>query len=130
MATRNSKIEAEALVKDLVEQYPHRQFRILDNSASRRIGRAVAQNAGYSIIEDTGGPMVTAQVVEFEVLEVRHCGNCGAEVLTRAIGEDSVTHCAQCGKQHHEAHVQQLAADKAREAERVRIAVARDEWEE
>jgi len=127
MATRNSRQEAEQLIASLD---PSRQYRILDNSVSRRIGRAVAQRQGYTVVEDTGGPMVTAQVTEFEVLEVRHCADCGAEVLTRAIGEDYIVECANCEKRNHEAHKHALAADKAREAERVREVAWRNKWEE
>ena len=31
----------------------------------------------------------------FSVLEIRHC-DCGAEVLTKAIGEDGLNECATC----------------------------------
>jgi DNA-directed RNA polymerase subunit RPC12/RpoP len=95
MATRNSKHAAEELKTKWEAEYPGSEFVIIDRSGIQMIGKFVAEENGYEIIEGNG-PRVKAKVTEFEVLEVKHCHNCGAEVLSAAIGEASSYECVEC----------------------------------
>ena len=93
MASRNCKRDAEKLVFCLQAQYPDREFAVRRVSKVMKVGRLAAEPS--SVIEDTGGPMVTAEVVTYDVLEVRPCA-CGTMTYSSAIGEDSLAECSAC----------------------------------
>lgn len=95
MASRKSQAKAQELIEKMQANFPDATFRIVDNSATQRIGRIVAEEDGLEIVEDNGGIMVTARVSRFDVLEARICHSCGSEFLTRAIGEHGPT-CKTC----------------------------------
>ena len=129
MASRSTRQEAEKVKAEFQASYPDATIRIIDNSKTMRIGRLVAQDKGYDIVEDDGGIMVTAEVTTFDILEVRTCA-CGNEILTAAIGELGLTEC-KSGKEQRRAR---QAAELADGIERNRTAVARhmafDEYSE
>ncbi len=107
------------------------EYRVINHSATRKIGRKAAEWENYEIVEDTGELTVLAKVPSFHVVQVLHCDVCGAEILTRAIGEDrAVTLCPTHAVEREaklEAEVAQGIEQSAREAARW---AARDEWEE
>lgn len=121
MAGRQTATEAQELKRSLEQAFPTRAFRIIDNSTKRTIGRGVAKRNGYTIIEDDGGIMVKVNYTEYLVLEVRKC-DCGAEILTAAIGEDGLSECLDCRSKRHGQQNTNSAS--------VREWTARDAWEE
>ena len=129
MATRQTQQAAQELKADFERDYPTRTFRIIDSSREMRIGRGVAEMKGYEITEDDGSIMVKVNYTEFSILEVRAC-RCGAEVLTKAIGEDELDECPTCRKAREQRQAQGHRVQEARERTKVRTWTARDTWEE
>lgn len=117
MATRNTIQKAQELKENLEITHPTRKFRIVDQSEKMRIGRKAAEAYGYEILEDTGNIMVLVNCTEFAVLEVRKCG-CGEEVLTAAIGEDSLDECDECYRRRQERQARVLAHGIEKSAQR------------
>ena len=117
MATRNTIEAARALKAKWEREYPDRTFEIVDRSYTGGIGRGIAKQEGYEIVEDDGGCTVVAKVPQFAVLEVRKCRACGAKILTAAIGEDSLTWCQTC-KEKQDQQWGQESKRRARQAAR------------
>ena len=65
----------------------------------------------------------------FSVLEVRHC-ICGAEVLTKAVGEDGRNECATCKTKRAQRQSAQSQEAIRRSAANVAEHAWRDEWEQ
>jgi len=132
MATKDTLEKALQLKEKFEAQHPGIEIRIVDESSERQIGRLVAEENGLEIVRDDSGIMVIAHVPQFAILEVRHCERCGNEILTAAIGEIAVVGnlCRACEAQRHKAHLHSLEASCEREAERIREADWRNDWEE
>lgn len=120
MASRNTKAEAQDLRNEIEARFPGVDIRIVDKSAVRKVGRKIAERQGLEILKDDGRFMVKVFEPKFEVLEVRTC-RCGAEVLTAAIGEDSLDECPACRaarKERQERDLETRIARKAADRER------------
>lgn len=128
MASRTTLEKAQNLKVELEVRHPHAQFRIIDNSKKRHVGREAAEADGYKIIED-GEIMVLAMVTRFDVLEVRHC-DCGAEILTVAIGEHGLDECTTCRTERQTRQKQALAERCERGHQAIAASVAFDEYSE
>jgi hypothetical protein len=126
MASRDTLAEATELKNKFETRYPARKFKIVDQSEKMRIGRRVAIAEGYEILEDTGSAMVMANCTQFAVLEVKHC-ECGAEVLTAAIGEDGLHECDDCYRHRQERQARVLAHGIENSTQRAAQADAFDE---
>ena len=129
MASRATLKEAEEVKEELKARYSTATFRIIDNSKTSMVGRALAETKGYKIVEDDGSRFVKAEVTQFDVLEVRVC-TCGAEVLTAAIGEAGVDECQECRTKNTAQYTVELDEAVKRSRDKVAEMVARDEWEE
>lgn len=128
MASRTNLREAQELKAEWQTRHPGARFRIVDNSETMMVGKAVAERHGYEIIED-GRIRVLAKVTRFDVLEIRQC-ECGAEILTAAIGEISLNECKECKTKRQTRQAQELEESIRREAQRLADWDAMDEWEE
>lgn len=95
MASRKTRQAAEELKAKLQEQHPSLTFKITDVSRTYQMSRATAERWGREIV---GGDATTATVrdAQFNVSEIRTCVDCGAEVLTAAIGEFVIDRCQTC----------------------------------
>jgi hypothetical protein len=127
MATRNTIQEAQELKARFETRYPARKFRVVDQSEKMRVGRRVAIAEGYEILEDTGSAMVTANCTQFAVLEIKHC-ECGAEVLTAAIGEDDFCECDSCYQERRTRQAKTLEDGIRNSTQRAAQADAFDEF--
>lgn len=130
MASRADREVAEKLKAQYQNEYPNREFRVLDKSSTRKVGRVIAERKGFTVIEDDGGPMVTAQVAAFDVLEIRKCADCGSEVLSAAIGEDSAAVCTHCRTARRERKEKRSRRRQTTSRQQVAESRARDRWEE
>ena len=128
MASRTTLEKAQNLKAELQARHPRAEFRIIDDSKERHIGRNAAEADGYKIIED-GEITVLAMVTKFDVLEVRHC-DCGAEILTIAIGEHSLNECVTCRTERQARQKQALAESCERGRQAMAASVAFDEYSE
>lgn len=128
MASRITLQEAQNLKAELQVRHSHAEFRIVDNSNERRIGRKAAEAKGYQIIED-GRITVLAMVTRFDVLEIRRC-QCGAEILTAAIGELGLDECPACQTKRQARFQKELKESCQRNADHMAAWDAMDEWEE
>jgi hypothetical protein len=104
MATRETKEQAQELLEKFQARWPNLSFRLTDESTSR-----------YS---------------QFGVYEVRACQDCGAEILTAAIGEDSINRCRTCKDKAARAEEEQSRQACAKSAERTRRHADFDEYSE
>ncbi len=127
MATRSTQQAAQELKSEFETRYPNRQFRIEDNSGAMQIGKMAAKRQCYEIIED-GDITVIAKVTRYDVLEVRHC-DCGAEILTKAIGEDGADKCRACRERQQVRFDKKLRKSEAEGTQAVRDQAHRDAWE-
>lgn len=130
MATRNTEQEAKELMNNLTEQFPGRRFEIRDTSSECVIGRVIAESKGWTIIEDTGGCMVTVFQPVFEVSEVRICRDCRNNYTTIAIGEADLGLCASCDSRRKERQEQELAQSIKMSQQRINELDWRNAWEE
>jgi Tat protein secretion system quality control protein TatD with DNase activity len=130
MATRSTKEKAEELKKKLEGQFPSATFRVTDKSATRSIGRKVAEREGFQVVEDNGGPMVKAKVTEYLITEVRQCHDCGAEITTVAFGEYGLDECRECEEKRLARQKKELAESIERSRQNVAEWEWRDAWEE
>ena len=128
MASRTTLEKAQNLKVELQVRHPCAEFRIIDDSKERRVGRSAAEADGYKIIED-GEITVLAMVTRFDVLEVRRC-ECGAEILTAAIGEHGLDECATCRIERQARQKQALAESCERGRQAMAASVAFDEYNE
>jgi len=129
MASRDTKEKADELKQQLEARHPSIELRIIESHEQQRIGRAVAKRKGYEIVEDNGGIMVTVNVAEFNVVEVRKC-QCGAEITTIAIGEYGLDECADCSAAREERDSAAIKASIKAQKAAVDEADWRDQWEE
>lgn len=130
MASRSIRQEAKQVQQKFQEEYPTATFRIIEDSTTTRIGRFVAEQNGYEIVEDNGGSFVTAIMTTYYIVEVRSCNLCGAEVLTHAIGEMSYDLCSGCRTAYQDSERGASAEQQRRSAEAVRQHLAFDEYSE
>jgi len=129
MASRDTKEKAIELKQKLEARHPSITLRILESSEERRIGRAIAERKGYEITEDSGGVMVTVNLTEYNIVEVRKC-RCGAEITTIAIGEHGLDECANCEAAREERDSAAIKAGIKAQKAAVDAAAWRSEWEE
>jgi DNA-directed RNA polymerase subunit RPC12/RpoP len=130
MASRNTLREAQELKAQIEKQHPAAKIVIVESSSERRIGRRIAGNEGFEIIEDDGGIMVTVKETRFDVLEARTCQSCGNEYTTVAIGEADDGRCPGCREKAQARWRKELAERVKAEEERVRELEWRNEIEE
>lgn len=104
MATRETMQAAEELKAQFEERYPGSEIRIVDRSQPT-----------YS---------------QFAVLEVVKCHDCGAEILTQAIGEIGNNRCNDCREAGRNNWTRKTQESTRRESDRIKEAEWRDRWEE
>ena len=130
MATRKSLTEAQALYDSMTSKNPDREFRMLDISKEREVGKAIPAQNGWRVIRPgTWGVVVWAE--EYDIREVRHCRDCGAEILTPDwLNDDIIWRCPDCEKKADERLERESLAWRREQDRQIRWAVANDEWEE
>jgi hypothetical protein len=129
MATRDTLEKAQELKARWEVDFPNAEIRIINKSGIMTVGRGVAEMENLEIIEDNGGIMVKVQMPQFEVLEVRHC-ECGAEILTAAVGEWGLNECQNCKQTREVEYAANLQAGIEKSRQEVNEIAWRDEWEE
>ena len=129
MASRKTRQAAQELKAKFQERHPDLIFKITDVSRTYQMSRATAERWGREII---GGDETTATVrdAQFKVSEVRICVDCGAEILTAAIGEIGDDRCPTCRETSKAAFKAELTARKAASAKLSAEREWRNNWEE
>lgn len=93
MAWRTTREAAEAVAADVRTNHPGVSISVVDRSEERYVGRIAAEEEGWQVLEDNGGPMVKVWATMFFVLEARQCRVCGTEIFTEAYGEANSDLC-------------------------------------
>ncbi len=129
MASRKTRQAAQELKAKFQERHPDLTFRVTDVSRTYPMSRATAERWGREII---GGDETTATVrdAQFNVSEIRTCVDCGAEILTAAIGEIGDDRCLACREASKAAFAAELAARKKVSAAFSAEREWRNDWEE
>lgn len=127
MASRSTLQKAQEVKAEIESRHPGIKIRITDESGVHQMGRAVAERKGFEIVEDNGGCMVTVKETYFDISEVRICTGCGVEILTAAIGEDTLNECTTCRERRLEKQEKELQASIERSRQRMDWAESFDE---